>query len=256
MLIYYSGIPNKLMYSGGRLAYSVIFLILLLTTIIIIGSPLKLQAQTGIGFYSSSTPPVGIKSFQPLMAKWWDFTGNQPNKIYNTWPICLKKDVTVDNRSVVFLGDPASASAGGANVNAIHQACQISSSQLLDLHVYGGECSQGEYPGDSISQLLTCAQDSNKIMKLMQVKVDGMDVSSNIVHEITSQPFIWTIHSSDNAFSVKVPCCGQAMAEDYLLLFKSLPIGHHAITVEVIRVPLQPNQPVEHDLAKWDINVV
>ena len=28
------------------------------------------------------------------------------------------------------------------------------------------------------------------------------------------------------------------------------------ITAEVIRVPLQPNQPVEHDLAKWDINVV
>jgi hypothetical protein len=159
--------------------------------------------------------------------------------------------VTVDNRSVVFLGDPASAPAGGANVNATHQACQISSSQLLYSHPYGGYCSQGDSPGKSIPQLLTCAQDTNKIMK-----VDGTDVSSNIVRESTSQPFILSIHSSDNAFGEKIPCCGEAMAENYMLLFKPLPIGHHTITVEVIRVPLQANQPVEHDLAKWDINVV
>ena len=90
----------------------------------------------------------------------------------------------------------------------------------------------------------------------MQVKADGMDVSSSIMRETTSQPWILTIPSSDNAFSEKIPCCGEAMAENYFLLFKPLPIGHHTITVEVIRVPLQPNQPVEHDLAKWDINVV
>ena len=46
------------------------------------------------------------------------------------------------------------------------------------------------------------------------------------------------------------------MAENYFLLFKTLPKGHHTITVEVIRVPLQTTQPVEHDLAKWGINVV
>ena len=46
------------------------------------------------------------------------------------------------------------------------------------------------------------------------------------------------------------------MAEMYDLLFKPLPVGHHTITVEVIRVPLQPSQPVEQDLAKWEINVV
>jgi hypothetical protein len=52
----------------GRIGYGgAIFTTLLLTTIII-GSPLKLQAQ-GIGFYSSNAPPTGIKSFQPLMAK-------------------------------------------------------------------------------------------------------------------------------------------------------------------------------------------
>ena len=237
----------------------VIFTTLLLTTIIIIWSPLKLLAQDSIGYYSPGTPPAGIKSFDPLIAKRWDFTGNQAAKIANHWPICLKKDVIVDNRSVVFLGDPAFAPAGGANLNATHQACQISSSHLLYLIVYGGECSQGEFPGESIPQLLNCAQDSNKVMKLMQVKVDGTDVSSKILRESTSAPFIWSLRSSDNAFNLKIPCCcccGESMGEDYFLLFKPLPIGYHTITVEVIRVPLQANQPVEHDLAKWDINVV
>ncbi len=145
---------------------------------------------------------------------------------------------------------------GGANVNATHQACQISSSQLLYLSVYEGECSQGEFPGESIPQLLTFAQDSNKVIKLMQVKADGTDVSSNIVRESTSQPYMYTIRSSDNVFGIKLPCCGQALDESYELLFKPLPIGHHTITVEVIRVPLQANQPVEHDLARWDIKVV
>jgi hypothetical protein len=249
------------MHSGGSFIMGLdsthaIFLTLLLTTIIIIGSPLKLHAQDGIGFYSPSVLPAGMKSLEPLIAKWWDFASNQPSKMANNWPTCIKAEVTVDNRPIVFLGNPAFAAAGGANVNATHQACQISSSQLLYLTVYPGECSQGEFPGESIPQLLTCAQDSNKIMKLMQVKVDGTDVSSNIVRETTSQPFTYSIRSSDNAFSFKIPCCGESMAEDYLLLFKPLPIGHHTISVEVIRVPLQPNQPVEHDLAKWDINVV
>src|SRR5215831_14765095 len=115
MLIYYPGIPwNELVRSfasfiGTSNYRGVIFTTLLLKTIIIIWSPLKLLAQDSIGYYSPGTPPAGIKSFQPLMAKWWDFTGNQPNRIYNNWPICLKADVAVDNRSVVFLGDPASA---------------------------------------------------------------------------------------------------------------------------------------------------
>jgi hypothetical protein len=233
-----------------------IFLTVLLTTMIIIGSPLKLQAQSVIDFYSPSTPPAGMKSLESLIPKFWDWRANQPGRIANTWPICLKADVTVANRSVVFLGDPAAAPAGGANANATHQACQISSSTLLYLHVYGAYCSQGDSPGKSIPQLLTCAQDENKIIKLMQAKVDGMDVSPKLVRETTSQPWILTIPSSDNAFNEKIPCCGEAMAENYFLLFKTLPTGHHTITVEVIRVPLQPNQPVEHDLAKWDINVV
>ena len=249
-------LPSNIYPRFMRVAPCFSLITLLLTTIIIIGSPLKLQAQGGISFYSPSAPPAGMKSFEPLIAKWWDFAGNQPKGLVSNWPVCIKKDLTVANRSIVFLGNPAFATTGGANVNATHQACQISSSQLLYLVVYPGECSQGEAPGQSIPQLLTCAQNENKVIKLIQAKVDGLDVSSNIVRETTTQPYLWTIRSPDNAFNNKIPCCGEAMAEMYDMLFKPLPIGHHTISVEVIRVPLQPNQPVEHDLAKWDINVV
>jgi hypothetical protein len=124
------------------------------------------------------------------------------------------------------------------------------------MFLYPGECSQGEAPGDSTPQLLSCAREENEVIKLMQVKVDGTEVSSKIVRKTTPQPFTWTIRSSDNAFSMKLPCCGLSMAEMYDLLFKPLPKGHHTISVEVIRVPVRPNEPFEHDLAKWDINVV
>jgi hypothetical protein len=42
----------------------------------------------------------------------------------------------------------------------------------------------------------------------------------------------------------------------HLILFKPLPAGDHTIEVEVIRQPVQANQPVEHDVAKWNIKVV
>jgi hypothetical protein len=164
-------------------------------------------------------------------------------------------NVDIANHPIVFLGDLASAPANGANVNAAHQVCQIAPSQLLYLSIYEGECSQGENHLQTPAQLLSCAQDSNKVIKMMQVKVDGSDVSLNIVRESTSQPFVYTIKSSDNAFGIKPPCCGVAMDESYELFFKPLPKGDHTISVEVIRVPLQPNQPVEHDLANWNIKV-
>jgi len=245
--------------SVGRFRYTrVLLTTALLTIIIIIGNPSRLQAQAGISFYSSNTPPTGMGSLQPLIAKWWDFDSNQPSRIHNSWPICLKGDVTIGNRSIVFLGDPASAPVGDVNLNATHQVCQISSSQLLHLIVYSGFCSQSDSPGKSIPQLLACAQDTNKIIKLMKATVDDVDVTSNIIHATSSQPFILSVHSQDNAFAEKLnpTCCGEAMAENYFLLFKHIPVGHHTITAEVIRVPLQANQPVEHDLAKWNINVV
>jgi hypothetical protein len=131
--------------------------------------------------------------------------------------------------------------------------------------VYTGECStgvrphEGEFPDTkNPADLLKCAQDSNKVMKLMQVKVDGKDVSSNIVRQTTSQPFKYVV-PKDNAFEFPSPIAegnNTSMAESYYLLFKPLPVGEHTISVEVIRQPLQATQPVEHDVAKWNIKVV
>ena len=92
----------------------------------------------------------------------------------------------------------------------------------------------------------------------MQVKVDGKDVSSNIIRQSTSQPFNFII-PPDNAYEWKEPIVGgnnTSMAENYYLFFKPLPVGDHTIELEVIRQPLQANQPVEHDVAKWNIKVV
>lgn len=232
------------------------YLILLVTTIVIIGSPLQIQAQAGIGYYSPSSPPAGMKSLEPLIGQWWNGWVNHPPSYIGSWPSCVKWESTIGhNQSVVFLADPASAS--GSNVNATKQSCVISPSQALFLSVYEGECSTAEYPGYSPPQLLKCAQDSNQVIRLMQVKVDGNDVSSNIIRQSTSRPYNVTFPTI-NTYDLKAPEVGkfQAMGETYYLFFKPLPKGDHMITVEVIRVPLQANQPVEHDLAKWSIKVV
>jgi len=236
----------------------VIFVTLLMTTMFIIGSPLKSYAsQSGISFYSPNSPPAGVTSLEPLIGGWWNFWANHPASYHTNWPQCVRGQTIVGhNQSVVFLADPASAVQ--SNVNATRQNCEISNGQLLYLTVYTGECSEGEYP-DMIGkypELLKCAQDSNKVIKLMQVNVDGMDVSSNIIRQTTSQPFVWTILSSDNPYQLKTPCCHKAMGESYYLLFKPLPVGDHTMTLHVIRVPLQANQPVENDVAKWAIKVV
>jgi hypothetical protein len=65
------------------------------------------------------------------------------------------------------------------------------------------------------------AKDENRVIKLMQVKVDGKDISSNIVRQTTSQPFKW-IMPADNAFELPAPIAGgnnTSMAENYYLLF-------------------------------------
>ena len=71
------------------------------------------------------------------------------------------------------------------------------------------------------------------------------------------QPFKWIL-KSDNADDWKAPIFDgndTSMAENYYLLFKPLPVGDHTIELEVIRQPLQANQPIEHDVAKWNIKV-
>ncbi len=261
--------PSSL-YNSIRLDIrKMIFLTLLMTTILIItsSSPLKIlyASPAGIDFYSPSSPPPGVKSLEPLIAKWWNWRVALPSTTATNWPECLKGDggIIGNNQSVVFLGDPATAVA--ENVNARNQKCEISSSQLLYLTVYAGECStgskpnEGEYPNTkSPAALLECAQDANREMKLMQVKVDGQDVSSKIVRQTTSQPFNFIV-PPDNAFEWLAPIVGgnnTSMAEHYYLFFKPLPVGDHIIDLHVIRQPLQTNQPVENDVAKWNIRVV
>jgi hypothetical protein len=238
-----------------------------MVAVIILSSPSKLYASNSVEFYSPSSPPPGVKSLEPIIANWWNWwTGIPPTTAVN-WPQCIKADggTIGNNQSLVLVGNPAHAVE--KNVNARNQKCDIRSNQLLYLTVYPGECSTSSLPGvgefpdmKNPADLLECAKDQNKVIKLMQVKVDGKDVSSNIVRQTTSQPFKYII-PLPNAFEMsKEKGAGlnniYSMAENYYLLFKPLPVGDHRIELEVIRQPLQANQPVEHDVAKWNIKVV
>jgi hypothetical protein len=244
----------------------IIFATLLIIPIVILSSPPQLYASnSGIDFYSPNSPPAGVKSLEPLIAKWWNWWNAVPSATATNWPQCIKGDggMIGNNQSIVFLGNTAQAVE--KNTNARNQKCEISSNQLVYLAVYTGECSTGSKPHEgefpdmkNPADLLNCAQDSNRVMKLMQVKVDGKDVSSNIVRQTTSQPFNYVV-PNDNALEFPPPIAGgnnTSMAESYYLLFKPLPVGDHKIELEIIRQPLQANQPVEHDVAKWNIKVV
>ena len=92
----------------------------------------------------------------------------------------------------------------------------------------------------------------------MKVKVDGQDVSSHIIRQSTTQPYK-LFFPSDNIAGYKALSVGAnntSMAENYYLFFKPLPVGHHTIELEVIRVPQVITEQVEHPIAKWDINVI
>ena len=60
----------------------IIFLTLLMTTILIItsSSPSKnlYASPSGIDFYSPNSPPAGVKSLEPLIAKWWNWEVDHP----------------------------------------------------------------------------------------------------------------------------------------------------------------------------------
>jgi hypothetical protein len=243
-----------------------IILLTILMAVIIISSSLELYASaSGVDFFSLSSAPGGVRSLETLIAKWWNWWVAQPVKTATNWPPCIKGDggTIGNNQSVVFLAN--SANAVEENVNARNQKCEVSSSQLLYLNVYSAEISTGSKPHEgeipdikSPADLLKLAKEANEVIKLMQVKVDGKDVSSNIIRQSTSQPFNFIV-PSDNAFDWKAPIVGgnnTSMAEQYYLLFKPLPVGDHTIELEVIRQPRQSNQPVEHPVAKWDIKVV
>jgi len=143
-------------------------------------------------------------------------------------------------------------------VNARAQKCEIASNQLLYLTVYPAECSTGskphedEYPDTkSPADLLKCAQDSNKVMKLMQVRVDGNDVSAKIIKESNSSPFNFVV-PLDNAFDFK-PLLLEEIIHQWL---KIIIYSSNLCQLDITRRLLQANQPVEHDVANWDINVV
>jgi hypothetical protein len=238
-----------------------------MTTILIISnSPLKnlYASPPGIDFYSPNSPPAGVKSLEPLIAKWWNWRIAYPSTTNINWPECLKGDggIIGNNQSVVFLGDPAGAIS--TNVGAKNQKCEISSSQLLYLTVYAAECSKGskpnkgEYPNKSPAELLVCAQGANEGIKVMQVKVDGQDVSSNIVKQTTSQPFNLNIPPT-NTFDYGADIVSEnntSMAENYYLFFKPLPVGDHTIELHVIRDPHNNPASAENLEAKWNIKVV
>ena len=253
-----------LSFDAMRLDLRLILVSLSTMAIIILSNPSKLYAASSVEFYSPNSPPAGVQSLEPLIAKWWNWWEPHSPTIANNWPECIKGDggTIGNNQSIVFLANTAFAVEN--NVNSRNQKCQISSNQLLYLTVYPGECStgskphEGEFPDTkNPADLLACAQDSNKVMKLMQVKVDGKDVSSNIVRQTTSKPFNFIV-TPENADDWKAPIVGgnnTSMAENYYLFFKPLPVGDHTIDLHVIRQPPAP-QPIEDHIVKWNIKVV
>jgi hypothetical protein len=185
-----------------------------------------------------------------------------PASTATNWPSCMKGDGgKIGNQSVVFLGNGAFAM--NKNVNSRNQACTITHNQLLYVVIYPGECSTGikphqeEFPDTKApADLLTCAHNSNNGIVLMQAKVDGDDVSSDIIRESTTHPFNFIV-PANNAFSLPSPIAGgtnYSMAEMYYLFFKPLPVGDHTIDYHVIRAA--PGEAVENDVSHWNIKVV
>lgn len=213
------------------------------------------------GFYSLTSLPSGIKSLEPLMAKWWNWWNAIPAATATNWPSCLKGDGgKIGNQSVVFIGN--GAFAVDKNVNARSQKCEVSPNSLLYITIYPGECStgirphEGEFPEiKSPTNLLTCAHNENAGIVLMQAKVDGNDASSNIIRQSSTHSFNFVV-PLDNAFAFPKPIANgtnYSMAENYYLFLKPLPTGDHTIDYHVIRAA--PGQAVENDIAHYDIKV-
>lgn len=251
-------------YPKSSVNQALIVLTLFVTSVLIVGYPHTVRASPSpVGFYSQSSPPTGLKSLEPLIATWWNWWNSVPASTATNWPLCMKGDggKVGNNQSIVFLGN--GAFAVNKNANSRNQACTISPNQLLYVVVYPGECStgvkphQGEFADTKApADLLTCAHTSNNGIVLMQAKVDGNDVSSNIIRQSTTHPFNFIV-PANNAFSFPSPIAGgtnYSMAEDYYLFFKPLQVGDHTIDYHVIRAA--PGEAVENDVSHWNIKVV
>jgi hypothetical protein len=235
-----------------------LFLLVSIFLMFIAGSTAKaVGSKSIVGFYSPKSLPEGMKSVEPVIEKYWQTWIAEPPKYAENWPKCLimKPDQMAGNQSIVFLGDPASAVE--KNVNARNQNCDVSSNEAIFFPPYNGICDTGEFPSYTPSQLLDCAIGTNKGIKLMNLKIDGVDVSDKIFHTNTSKPFIWNIPKV-NFYQMTEPHVGShpAMAEGYYVFLKPLPVGVHTIELKVLRVPPEPNQPVEHPNAKYTLNIV
>lgn len=213
--------------------------------------------KSSVGFYTLKSLPAGIKSLDPLIDNYWNWWITQSPSYAENWPPCIigNADRVPGNQSIVFLGDPATAVE--KNVNARNQNCEIQSNQAIFFPPYNGVCDTGEFPNYSPSQLLDCAIGTNKGIKIMNLKIDGMDVSDKIFHTNTSKPFIWNIPKA-NFYQMSEPHVGShpAIAEGYYVFIKPMPVGTHTIELKVLRVPPEPNQPVERPNLKYTLRVV
>ena len=155
--------------------------VLVTLSILLFSVTVTVPIAYAVDVFQKDEMPFG-KPYEDWVQDWWRWNAAIPGDPETTFAGVKENGCLINKEGpVAMLMDPA---IGGSH----HQKCEISSNQLLYLTVYAGECStgskphEGEFPDTkNPDDLLACAKDSNLVMKLMQVKVDGKDVSSNIV---------------------------------------------------------------------------
>ena len=70
---------------------------LLVTSILIISNSSRIYASpSAVDFYSATNLPTGLKSLEPLIATWWNWSNSVPDKPASNWQVCLKTDGGID----------------------------------------------------------------------------------------------------------------------------------------------------------------
>ena len=90
---------------------------------------------------------------------------------------------------------------------------------------------------------------SSSIYKRILIVDDEPDIAISLKMVLDSS-------NDDDKQKIKIDVTSYTDPVEALSDFKPMPVGDHKIELEVIRVPLEANQPVEHDVDKWDIKVV
>jgi hypothetical protein len=83
---------SSLSHHSTRLYTRIIVASLLMITIVLLGNLAKIYASTSVEFYSPNSPPAGVKSLEPLIAKWWNWWNAVPAAAATNWPQCIKAD--------------------------------------------------------------------------------------------------------------------------------------------------------------------